>query len=503
MMKMMSKRILSQLQKSKINSLSQYHLHGIKNVAAVPPSSSSSLLLFSTLVPADHRRFYNKNQSATRTTTSNSISTTTCIQNYTLMNAIPMNSNRRFSTNEAATKEQAQACSSSSSSSIDTETTSSQDWMPEQFTRDRPESILNTSFPDGNYTAGQAWFVVQNKIGGGHQIRHSDFVSICNATQSAYPKDAKLLSRILIDIKKKNRFILTQENAQICIDGMYRSLLPKGCDSIFDDGVKGYFKVQCGLKIGEAFLDKDTGLYVALDTDCVNEKVLEPLFYGLKDLQQNIADHLNDDDNVDTAVTTAAEATTSTDDNEEGGQTENDGNEESRNDKYLKTANDLLSKSITLSKDIFDTLLTRASNPTRYMKKRAKRKYLSYLRSSSGPSPATIDLVVKICLLEVHQRKLNGGMKNGENDDGEEVGVEEGKIDGLSMAKSIVNVFEEKQYLGAALPDTHALIQETEEMLLVKVSEEAATEDDSYDNEEKDGESAGEKDDDNATEEKK
>ena len=370
----------------------------------------------------------------------------------------------RFSTHEATKESEA--------------TAPEEAWIPEQFTRERPPSILTKTFPDSSYTTGQAWSIVQQNIGGGNQIRHSDFESICNSTQSQYPKDAKLLTRILVDLRKYNRFILTKDLASTCVNGMFRSLLPKGCGSIFDEKVKGYFKVQCGLAIGESFLEKDTGLYVALDTDDVNEKVLEPLYYGLKDLQQNLVDHQSDD--VKASATIASENddrdSEDQDDVEGGGERESSSSSSSRKEKYVKTANDLLSKSINLSKDVFDTLLRRASNPTRDMKKRAKRKYLRYSRCCNGPSPTTIDLLVKICLLEVHQRALNGGdLKTNlvqDESDGEEE-EEETKIDGLAMAKLIVNNFEEREFLGSVRSDTHALIQEVENMLL-KASEETA-----------------------------
>merc|ERR1712232_463728 len=192
--------------------------------------------------------------------------------------------------------------------------------------------------------------------------------------------------------------------------------------------------------------------------------VLEPLYYGIKDLQQNIMDHVDDNNDVKSKQDEA-----NAEDGDENNNNDDEDEEVSKYDKHLKTANGLLSKSMNLSKEILDTLLTRASNPTKDMKKRAKRKYLRYLRCSSGPSPTTIDLLVKICLLEVHQRKFNGDFDTNNSEDDDEGGEgssddgnDEEKMDGLAMAKAIVQEFEAKQYLGAALPDTHALIQDTE-----------------------------------------
>ena len=412
-----------------------------------------------------------------------------------------------------ATSETTNSTETASSSASGSATT--EEWIPEQFTRDRSQSILITTFPDGNYTAGQAWYTVQKQIcqhETNQQIRHSDYVDICNSTQSQSPKDAKLIARILKDLKSYNKFILSKENARVGVEAMYRSLLPRGSTTIHDDNVKGYFKVQCGLLIGQSFVEKETGMYVALDTDCVNEFVLEPLYYGLKDLQQNLMDHVDDDNDVKSEEEIVAhENDDANEANAESGDESNDNDNEeedeevSKNDKYLQKANDLLSKSMNVSKQILDTLLTRASNPTRDMKKRAKRKYLTYLRCSSGPSPTTIDLLVKICLLEVHQRKFNGDFDtnnsgNSNEDEGGERSSDddndEEKMDGLAMAKAIVQEFEAKQYLGVALPDTHALIQETEDMLMkASLVEETAAEEEERENAESSGDEKENEDD--------
>ena len=352
-------------------------------------------------------------------------------------------------------------------------------FIPQQFLRERPPSILQTTFSNNNnnnntYTLGQAWTTIQKHIAGGEQIRHSDFISLCQSSRYATYKDAKLLHIILQDLKRCNRFILTKENANEVVNGMYRSLMLKeekkekkedgenGDDGERSDlkNVKGFYKVRCGLMIGESFVNQKTGLYVSLDTDIVQEKVLEPLLSGLMDLQQKIEERRES----------------------------NDDEQEEKNQRYRNQTNDLIIKSVKLSKDIFDTLLTRASVPTKDMKKRAKRKYLRYLRCSSGPTPSAIDLLVRICLLQIrYETEFGDGTVFVGNDDTEGENKEE-QLNGLSVAKSILDAFEEKQYLGKALDSTYTLIQEAEERLEAASTAAATVEEEEANGEEEEAE---------------
>ena len=122
-----------------------------------------------------------------------------------------------------------------------------------------------------------------------------------------------------------------------------------------------------------------------------------------------------------------------------------------------------LASAANVAKGVIDTLLLRASNPTKDMKKRKKRKYLKYLRDSSGPTPDMIDVAVKICL---------------KHDDEEE---------GIGLARGILEAYAERAYLGTALEGTVGLVKDLEEEKLAAAAAQEAAE-----VEEDDGETEGE-----------
>lgn len=174
------------------------------------------------------------------------------------------------------------------------------------------------------------------------------------------------------------------EDADAAIKGMSRSLLYMEDDGI--DATTPEFRIRAGVWVGKALVDEASGLYVAAQTDIVNEYVLKTLLSGLEHSSSSSSSNV-------------AEAS-------------------------------------QVAKDIVDMLLLRASNPTRNMKKRAKRKYLRYSQCSTGPNPQTIDYAVQICLKD-----------------------EEG---GLDKAREILDEYAQRPFLGAAMSETVALVEDKE-----------------------------------------
>jgi len=200
---------------------------------------------------------------------------------------------------------------------------------------------------------------------------------------------------------------------------MVRSLL-------FVGGIEGTgskFQVRAGVRVGKMLVDKKSGLYVATETDVVNESILKTLWMGVK----------NGPFQVDSEESNSEES-------------EGEGEETSTEDEFSIEA------AANVTKSIVDMLMVRASIPTKNMKKRAKRKYLRYSRCSSGPTPETIDYAVKICL--------------------------QAGDDGLGMAKEILDEYAQKPFLGAAMSETIALVQEKEDEKLAATTAEAATNED-------------------------
>ena len=381
---------------------------------------------------------------AAAATSTTSAATTTSASHFKILSPLHCNHFQKMSFSSETTPNENEVNTESTTTAVAaaaaTETpTPIEEGMPEQFTRDRPPSILSQTFQNDetSFHTGQAWSVLNKHLAGGEQIRHEDFVSLCTAARAQHPKDAKLLIKILKDLKRCNRFILTKELAKLSVENMFRSLSSEG--NLNDTPI---FKARCGLVIGEAFANQNTGLYVSLDTDVLEERVLEPLYNGLLGLQEelDIMRSSNDD--------------------------------EEEYEKKEETAKELVTKGMNLSKQMFDTLLTRAAVPTKDMKKRAKRKYLRYSRCSSGPTPTAIDLMVRICLLQVRHEKnygdlgqVVGGDDDDDDDDGNAEETQQESMNGISIAKSIIDAFEEKQFLGKASNDVQTWILEAEEML--------------------------------------
>ncbi len=282
-------------------------------------------------------------------------------------------------------------------------------------------SIL-TSLPP-SYTPGQAWSALQIHLAGKQKIRLEDFMDLCRSARSSTPKDAKVIRTAMLDLKRCNDFRMSVDCAQLALEGMIRSLTKQGNGD--EEETDASFLIQAGVFAGEAFVNPSTGLYVVAEARVVHDAILTTLLSGVESLE-SVDDDDDDDDDDEEGVTPLASAA-------------------------------------NVAKGVIDTLLLRASNPTKDMKKRKKRKYLKYLRDSSGPTPDMIDVAVKICL---------------KHDDEEE---------GIGLARGILEAYAERAYLGTALEGTVGLVKDLEEEKLAAAAAQEAAE-----VEEDDGETEGE-----------
>jgi len=266
-------------------------------------------------------------------------------------------------------------------------------------------------------------------------VRLDDFISLCNASRPMKPKDAKVIRTALLDLKRCNDFYISVDGAHAAIDGMMRSLSSdSGLDSTLPE-----FKVKAGIYVARVFGLEDAGLYVAVDTKVLNENLFKVLLSGVENYTVSVDADVDTDTDVDV---------------EEG-----DGESSEKSES-------LLAQAAAVAKNTVDVLLTRASNPTKDMKKRKKREYLKYLKCSSGPTPETIDLAVKICL---------------KHDDENE---------GIIMANAVLGAYKECPHLGSAEADTLALVQDAEARAAALKLAEAAdeeTKDDDGDDDDSEG----------------
>ena len=291
----------------------------------------------------------------------------------------------------------------------------------------RSPSVLS-NLPQ-NYTPGQAWGVLQKHLAGHNKVRLDDFISLCNASRPQYPKDAKVILTALLDLKRCNDFYISEEGARAAIDAMVRSMIS---DSGLDATEAG-FQLKAGIYVANVFGNEDAGLYVVAGTQVLNDFVFKILLSGAEHYSSTPRIHVDADANVDDVD---ADAKVDADANAEDGES--------------SESDSLLAQAATVAKGTVDILLTRASTPTKDMKKRKKRKYLKHLRCSSGPTPETIDLAVKICLKH----------------DDEEKGVE--------MARAILDSYKECPHIGSAEAGTIALVQDAENRLQTMKDTEAA-----------------------------
>lgn len=261
----------------------------------------------------------------------------------------------------------------------------------------RSPSVL-TQLPS-DFTPEQAWKLLKNHLAGNRQVRLDDLVSICRASRPHTMEDAKIIRKALFELNRFNHLMITIDAAKDAVEGMMRSAMGQDTDRTAE------FHLRAGTFVGNIFVKEEYGLYVAVETEVLNEHILQVLLDGI---QQYNNERLN---------------------------------EEEQSDKMEKLVND----SANVAKKVIDTLLTRASNPTKDMKKRKKRKYLKYLRCSAGPTPESIDLAVRICLSHCNPEQ------------------------GVAMAREILDAYEERPFLGTAKVETSGLVQEYETRMKEKI----------------------------------
>jgi len=294
--------------------------------------------------------------------------------------------------------------------------------ITDDATFQRSPSVLSAL--SQNYTPGQAWGILQKHLAGHNKVRLDDFIALCNASRPKYPKDAKVILTALLDLKRCNDFYISEEGAHAAIEGMVRSMISdSGLDATEDE-----FKLKAGIFIGKVFGNEGAGLYCVAGTEDLNDRVLKLLLSGAENYSPIPRDDVDMDVDVDVDL--------------------NAGTEDGEN----SVSASLLVQAATIAKDTVDILMTRASSPTKDMKKRKKRNYLKYSRCSSGPTPESIDLAVKICLKH----------------------DEEGE--GVKMARAILDAYKACQHIGSADVDTIALVGDAESRMQAMKDAEAADE---------------------------
>jgi len=162
----------------------------------------------------------------------------------------------------------------STASTESTETATATDDVNPVTGEARSPSVLTTipSYP--NIKPGQALSALQINFAGGKFIRHADFQSLCSATRVRHPLDSKVVRTALLDLKRCNSFQANTINAKFAMEAMMRGFLSDynkegEIDSNDIEGLMGNTQpehiLRAGIFTGEAFVDPNTGLYIAAE----------------------------------------------------------------------------------------------------------------------------------------------------------------------------------------------------------------------------------------------
>ena len=220
---------------------------------------------------------------------------------------------------------------------------------------------------ESDRTAGQIWHYLQReKMGKNKDISILEWTRLVSVSKPNTPSDARLIRTALMELNRHSiHFKLNRDMAKDTILGMMRSMTPplvEGDEPPTIQTLKQH--LEAVLFVGEAILNKPTGLYVAVETSVVDVNVLQ---HGWNSLQRIMGQSLEDVD------------------------------DESR--VLLQEIQTLLyPRMLPVITGLVQLLWERCSKPMRKMKKRAARKYKKKLACTQGPSPQTIDWAVKLCL---------------------------------------------------------------------------------------------------------
>ena len=268
-------------------------------------------------------------------------------------------------------------------------------------------SVLE-SLPE-NYSSSDAWDLLSKALEGNKQCRHADFSSVCKAAQPGSLDDVEAIRTALHQLKRYHHFKLSLGLAQDAMEGISRG--------ITDEKKSAQETIDSLAHFGSIFATPRYGLWVSADVSAVEKFILEPMLQALERLEEEGTVEASDDE--------------------------------------TKRPEDVAMHSV---KEVYNMLYFRGSAPTNDMKKRKKRRYLKYRVNCSGPSPDTLDTVIKIVL-------------KAENPHAVRVGY------------GIVEKFTKRKWFGAVLPSTLAHLEEVEAKVKAAEAEEDIDEDGTEDNE--------------------
>jgi hypothetical protein len=232
-------------------------------------------------------------------------------------------------------------------------------------------------------------------------ISIAEWTRLVSVSKPHTPSDARLIRTALMDLNRCSRnFKLNRDMAKDSIIAMMRSMMPEVQSS---ESVQWKEKMEAGIFVGNVFLEKATGLHVSVETQVLNQQILEPLWKSIQYIQTL--------EEVDEEV------------------------------------QPMVPRILHVVTGMVDLLWERCSKPMRQMKKRAARSYKRKLSCTQGPSPETIDLAVRICVEIGKKKKMN---------------EEEGKDtkDPRMVAEQMIQELENRKWLGLPLEETKKYMEQ-------------------------------------------
>jgi len=304
----------------------------------------------------------------------------------------------------------------------DTTASSSSHTVSSTSTQPSPVKVLPSILTDPNVTSGKIWYHLQReKIGPQKDISVSEWTTFVSVSKPNTPSEARLLRTALLDLNRccKN-FKITRTMAKDVFMSMIRSSMPDDNDDVDVSGIQ-YHKQQLetGIFVGNVFLDKRTRLYMSLETQVLNQYLLEPLWKTIQQIQTLQQQENQQDIN--------------------GVSLEHD-------------IEGLYTSLLPVITGMMDVLYERCSKPMRQMKKRAARLYKRKLSCTQGPTPETIDLAIRLYVEMYKQKK-------------EEAEVTETTklATALTTAQQMMHELEKRKWLGIPLDSTKQYLSEQQQ----------------------------------------
>eukprot|EP00592_Proboscia_alata_P008297 CAMPEP_0194354664 /NCGR_PEP_ID=MMETSP0174-20130528/2750_1 /TAXON_ID=216777 /ORGANISM="Proboscia alata, Strain PI-D3" /LENGTH=472 /DNA_ID=CAMNT_0039123669 /DNA_START=135 /DNA_END=1550 /DNA_ORIENTATION=- len=247
-----------------------------------------------------------------------------------------------------------------------------------------PSYLSSLNIPPEKFTPGKAFQLINDRVTNGQLASRNEFLAICNTSRPESLKDATVIYKALIKLRRCNGHVFVGYEGTAAVEGMIRSCTPVERPKMSMEKMKQKKMDRAGFLV-EAVLDKDTTLYTCI-TDEDYEKVVKFVYEATTYYVPPAADQPAEADEAEEVEEAAEEPT------EELGY-----HAKLKLTKSQRTPLQILTDQ---TKETFRMMVQRASpKPTNRMTKRAARKYNRHAMQTTPPNSEAVRLVVQLCLV--------------------------------------------------------------------------------------------------------